>query len=163
MDAWLPEYLNDPHGTNLVLVRSSHIKQILEDARISEIISIKEISINQIIQSQIDTINMKRQFLGIRQYYLSFGRNLINKRIKPTMVVNPLQIFRQKLIVSMQTKSKIAFIKCNSEDTFNIKKFKEIFKKDIIYLNRLDKMIRVCRNPLGIIKKFGIKLEVKHE
>ena len=158
MDAWLQEYWNDPQGTNLVLVRSPHIKRMLEEAKISEIISIKEISINEIIKSQVDTINMKRNFLGIRQFYLSFGRKLVIKRITPKMIVNPFQIFRQKLIVSMQKKSKIAFIECNANDRFNNKKFKEIFKKDLSALNRLDKMIRVCRNPFGIIKKIWNKI-----
>jgi len=154
MDAWLPEYWSDPRGTNFILVRTPQLQQMLEEAEVSKKISIKKIPVNEIIRSQIDVINMKRSFLALRLFYFFIGRKLIiHKRILPNMMVNPLQVFRQKLIITMQKKSKTAFIECNSHDTFNIKKFKEFFKKDILSLNRLDKMIRMSRNPKGITKK----------
>jgi coenzyme F420-reducing hydrogenase beta subunit len=159
MDAWLPEYWSDPRGTNFIIVRTPRLQQILEEAKVSNKISIKKIPINEIIRSQIDVINMKRSFLAVRLFYFFIGRKpIINKRIFPKMMVNPLQVLRQKLIVNMQKKSKIVFIECNSNNTFNIKKFKDIFNKDLINFYRLDKMIRVSRNPKGIIKKIWNKI-----
>ena len=159
MDAWLPEYWSDPRGTNFIIVRTPRLQQMLEEADVSKKISIKKIPINEIIRSQIDVINMKRSFLAVRLFYFFIGRKLIiHKRILPKIMVNPLQVFRQKLIINMQKKSKIAFIECNSNDTFNIKKFKDIFKKDLTNLYRLDRMIRLSRNPKGIIKKILNKI-----
>jgi coenzyme F420-reducing hydrogenase beta subunit len=159
MDAWLPEYWDDPLGTNFILVRSQLIQQMIEDAEALEIISIKKIPIDEIIRGQIDVINMKRHFLGVRQFYLSFGRIPIKKRTFPLIIANPLQILRQKLIINMQKKSKTAFIECISFDSFDIKKFKNLFRKDVTSLKRLDKIIRIIKNPLILAKKIRNAIE----
>lgn len=66
MDAWLPEFIKNPLGTNLVIVRNPYIKQILLDLKADRIWNGKSISPKEIIKSQINLIKFKRDTIPER-------------------------------------------------------------------------------------------------
>ena len=78
MDAWLPEYISDPRGTSLCIVRSELAESIFQN---SNAISISPISIDKIIQSQRGVIQNKREMLSYR--LANLNNNAPNKRVKP--------------------------------------------------------------------------------
>lgn len=59
MDAWLPQYIDDPQGTNLVLVRSAQIDDLLkQEARAGRIV-LEPIAPEQVIASQQGALRQK--------------------------------------------------------------------------------------------------------
>ncbi len=63
MDAWLPEYRNDPEGTSLVLVRNVMLRSMLESAADC---TIHEATIEQVTASQRGHILRKRRRIKMR-------------------------------------------------------------------------------------------------
>ena len=52
MDAWLPKYSKDPKGTNLVIVRSPLINNILQDGLLVKELFLQKINKDKVINSQ---------------------------------------------------------------------------------------------------------------
>jgi len=65
MDAWLPEYSRDSRGTNLVLVRSPAVREVLERG---QGISLDPIPLDRVVQSQAGVVAVKREHLAYRLY-----------------------------------------------------------------------------------------------
>jgi coenzyme F420-reducing hydrogenase beta subunit len=66
MDAWLPEYANDPAGTSLVITRSEMADRIVQQGINKEALRLSPIPVNKVIESQLPLIRMKRQSLAER-------------------------------------------------------------------------------------------------
>lgn len=83
-DAWLPEYLGDWKGTNVVLCRTVAAKRIVEDGISSGSIVAHTISENDIIRSQAGTIRHRRDGLSVRlDDAIRANRAVPRKRIMP--------------------------------------------------------------------------------
>ncbi len=72
MDAWLPQYSRDPHGTNLVLVRDASLLELLHAGQTSHEIHLEPIAIDDLILSQHGALRAKRETLADR---LAFARH----------------------------------------------------------------------------------------
>ncbi len=66
MDAWLPEYWNDPRGTSLAIVRNEKLKTLIQSGQ-DEGLEIKPISVDKVIESQEGALRRKRSEI---KYYL---------------------------------------------------------------------------------------------
>ncbi len=85
MDAWLDNYINDPKGTNLILIRNVALNNMLNFEQKN--ICLEIIPIEKVIQSQQDVINYKRNLLAERLYLLKLlgkSKYIINKRVIPS-------------------------------------------------------------------------------
>ena len=60
MDAWLSEYVKDPEGTSLVVVRGNQLKKMLQEATQRGCLSCQLLPIKKIIQSQRGVLERKR-------------------------------------------------------------------------------------------------------
>jgi len=60
MDAWLPEFMEDWKGTNLVISRNSELSALLENLKNNNKIKIDPISEEKILKSQQNVIEFKR-------------------------------------------------------------------------------------------------------
>lgn len=88
MDAWLPEYSKDHRGTNLVLVRSPLVGDVV--AR-GQDVSLESIPIERVVQSQAGVMEIKRRHLAYRLYLnLKKGDGVLEKRVAPEKPMNPL-------------------------------------------------------------------------
>lgn len=67
MDAWLPEYKDEPRGTSLVLVRNPEIRRLLEAGRDDKSLVLDEIAIDKICASQRYHLRRKRHLIDLRQ------------------------------------------------------------------------------------------------
>jgi coenzyme F420 hydrogenase subunit beta len=64
MDAWLPEYAGDRQGTNIVLVRSRIVQDMIDQGIKDEEICLDAVHIGQAVQSQKGVIEIKRHYLA---------------------------------------------------------------------------------------------------
>jgi coenzyme F420-reducing hydrogenase beta subunit len=67
MDAWLPEYMNEPRGTSLVLVRNPQIRQLFDRGRTGKSLNLEEIGIEKMIASQAGHVRRKRYLIDMRR------------------------------------------------------------------------------------------------
>ncbi len=81
MDAWLPEYRNDPEGTSLVLFRNAKLRSMLESAVDCKI---HEATIEQVTTSQRSQILRKRQSIQARLRHPA-GKSSLKQRIDWTL------------------------------------------------------------------------------
>lgn len=61
MDAWLPEYNQDPKGHNLVLVRTNWIRDIFQNGQQSGEVFLEKIQAKRVIRSQKTVLEDKRE------------------------------------------------------------------------------------------------------
>ncbi|MBP2144572.1 coenzyme F420-reducing hydrogenase beta subunit [Methanofollis sp. W23] len=85
MDAWLPEYSKDSRGTSLVLVRSPAVREVLERG---QGICLDPIAVEQVVQSQVGVVAIKREQLAYR-LYLDHGAKMPKKRVAAERSKNP--------------------------------------------------------------------------
>lgn len=67
-DAWLPEYVNDSQGTNIVIVRNNDIKALIEDAIDNKKLALSNVTPEQVVKSQLGGLKHRRQGLSYRVY-----------------------------------------------------------------------------------------------
>lgn len=80
-DAWLPGYVDDPMGTNIVTLRKTELLNILE--KYSSELHLDEIGIEKIIQSQAGGFRHRREGLAYRLYLKdSHGQYRPKKRVE---------------------------------------------------------------------------------
>jgi coenzyme F420-reducing hydrogenase beta subunit len=105
MDAWLPEYSEDRKGTNIFIVRSQKIHELIESAIKENGIRVDPIPIEKVMQSQAGVINIKRHYLAY-QLYLGNQKGLKTpkKRIAPLKLSDPFT--RQKIRCTNQMQEK---------------------------------------------------------
>jgi coenzyme F420-reducing hydrogenase beta subunit len=153
MDAWLPKYSSDPRGTNIDIVRTVRVNELLRDGIESGDINVNNIVIDEVIQSQEGLIAQKRKFLGHRLYRAHMlGLELPMKRVKSAAIVNPLTRLDIELKEEMQRVSRNNFADRIGKDDFNIQAFRQSM---IPYLNKI-RLIRLISRGLSV-PQLGIR------
>lgn len=92
MDAWLPEYVQDPRGTSLCIVRSELAESIFQN---TDEISYSAISIDKVIQSQRGVIQNKRELLSYRLAKEKRNDQTIVKRVRPALFGGSFILIKQ--------------------------------------------------------------------
>ncbi|MGQ7247145.1 Coenzyme F420 hydrogenase/dehydrogenase, beta subunit C-terminal domain [Halomonas sp. V046] len=83
-DAWLPEYVSDSGGSNIVVVRSDFIKSIIEEARREKKLNFDVRSSQDVYDSQAGNYRHRREGLGVRiKQADEIGVWHPKKRVKP--------------------------------------------------------------------------------
>jgi coenzyme F420 hydrogenase subunit beta len=114
MDAWLPEYSKESRGTNIVLVRSRLMQDMIDNGINNGEVRLDPIPVEKVIQSHAGLINIKRRNLA---YQLHLGRKLGDaiprKRVAPTKLSSP---FLQEKISLENQMQKVSREKWNPKD-----------------------------------------------
>jgi len=76
-DAWLPELSNDKEGMSIIISRNNNGEKIMQDMAIKNVIKLKIIDHNKVIQSQKWMLDFKKKSLKARIFIVS----LIGKRV----------------------------------------------------------------------------------
>lgn len=153
MDAWLPEYSDDSRGTNLIIVRSLQILNIINKHIEQNRMKLDFIPIDKVIQSQISVIDIKRTQLSYRMFSASKkGQHVPKKRVSENNKISLLKKHEIILKDGMQKESKNLFLKCYYGSVFN---FDEFTKSMNIYTkkNVMHKLLKSYSYPLKIIKR----------
>lgn len=83
MDAWLPEYYKDWKGNTIVLSRNNRVDKLISNGIKLEECSIEPLSIDLVIDSQLNRIKDRKITLRGRLYYLEQLGVTLHRRIKP--------------------------------------------------------------------------------
>lgn len=68
-DAWIEPYVSDPMGDNLIIVRDTRLRTIIEDARRRGALMLDQISVDQARQTQSAGIRHRRDGIQVRVRY----------------------------------------------------------------------------------------------
>lgn len=104
-DAWLPEYLNDSNGTNVIVVRNPVIQKILEE-NMNDSIQLEEISPEKVYQTQAGGFRHRRDGLSYR-LFLKDKKNewRPKKRVEPSDELSLVrkQIYEKRTLLSEES------------------------------------------------------------
>ena len=141
MDAWLSPYTKDGRGTNLVLIRSPLIQNIINNGIDCHEIVLNHIPVQKIIRSQSGLIQSKREDLAYRIFLAQENMKITPiKRIKPERIKHYLPRLKIQLKLRIQNKSKLFFGSIQNQDPDIIMiqkkmKYDEIFLKILQHLD----------------------------
>lgn len=125
MDAWLPEYLHDSKGTNLFVVRSFLINEIIKEGIRDGELHVDTISINKVVQSQSGVLEIKRKQLPYRLYIeQKKGLRVPIKRLSPEDNIGFFEKKEIEIKIKMQKKSKELFVENYNGCQLNIERFR---------------------------------------
>jgi coenzyme F420 hydrogenase subunit beta len=117
-DAWLAKYINDPKGTNVVIVRNNYIYNLLK----SEELKLDLLSETDIIKSQSSSYSHRIEEIGYRLYEESLKSDwLPNKMIKPVKKLKNSNRERiQQLRMAIREKSHEYFLEALNKNNLSI-------------------------------------------
>ncbi len=142
MDAWLPEYISDSKGTNLLIVRSKLMQEITSYGVKSNNITVNEIPIDKVIRSQLGVIDVKRRQLAYRLYMAhKEGLKTPSKRIEASNNIEFLKKKDVEIKDNMQKFSKDSFVGNFDGEVINLQKFQKNMKP-LLYKARFWKLIK---------------------
>jgi coenzyme F420 hydrogenase subunit beta len=120
-DAWLPEYVHDPGGNSILVVRSTTILGILADARTSGLVALDEISADRVELSQAAGIRHRREGLAYRLFLKQkAGFWTPAKRVQPTNSL-PLEArLKYFLRVKLLARSHIAYRRARANNRLRL-------------------------------------------
>ena len=120
-DAWLPEYVSQYEGTNVIIVRNPTINELLEHAVNEERLVLEKLAPERVVESQSSGINHRRAGL---QYRLNI--NLKSGLLSPTKRVSPSENFSKKfkriqdLRVRLRDESNKQFLIAKEQNDLNV-------------------------------------------
>lgn len=109
-DAWLPQYLKDSQGTNVVIIRNIEIQGIINQAIQEGELKMDSITPDDVIESQKSGFEHRREGLAYR-LFLTDQKNewRPNKRFQPENIKSKKIQEKQKSRIMLAEKSHIAF------------------------------------------------------
>lgn len=125
MDAWLPEYVDDPRGTNLVITRNPIIDGLLRSGYNRGEISLQDISPEQVIRSQTGVIEYKRHELPFRLYRSKHAIGELKKRVDSHWKIGLSAMVRSIMLDIMQEKSRLASSRYANPEVFDAAAFRK--------------------------------------
>jgi len=109
-DAWLPEYIHDSQGTNVVIVRHPVLHDLVRQAMIRGDLKLDSMTPKDIVRSQDANYRHRRSGLAYRLYLAKKrGEWFPPKRVKPSTMLKPRVKKRQIMRILLAEKSHLAF------------------------------------------------------
>lgn len=121
-DAWLPQYVLDGEGTNILILRNQEIHQMIIDAKNEGRLMLDELHIKQAIASQDAGLRHRK---GALSYRLSVEEKkqiwVPSKRVKPSSIIGSnYERKRQDLRIKLRELSHISFQRALEERDLKI-------------------------------------------
>lgn len=157
-DAWLPEYVTDSKGNNVIIVRNEKIDEVIRQAIENKLIKLDKVDASKIFQSQEAHYRHTHDELSYRLYLKSSNSLWApKKRVVPSRKFSFLRKKIQIHRMNLSKKSHKYFYKAKELDDFDyfaskmsklVKKYNQIYK--IIYIKKL--------GLTGILKRIKNKI-----
>jgi coenzyme F420 hydrogenase subunit beta len=111
-DAWLPKYVSDSRGTNILVVRRRDLVALIEDAREAGKVTLDDLNPDEVAESQASGLAHRREGLACRLWLAdSEGRWRPKKRVAAIASDTKAPLFlRQKLRIALRERSHVAFL-----------------------------------------------------
>ncbi|GGY69791.1 Coenzyme F420 hydrogenase/dehydrogenase, beta subunit C-terminal domain [Marinobacter zhanjiangensis] len=119
-DAWLPDYVEDSQGTNIIVTRHPDIQEVIENARNEGRLVLDDITIAQAIQSQDAGLRHRKVAISYRLFREHRkGSWVPTKRVAPSKTLKPrYEQKRQRLRVDLRILSHNAFVTALKRNDF---------------------------------------------
>lgn len=109
-DAWLPGYVLDYEGANIIVTREARIDQILRDGMETGELAMDEVTVEQVVQSQSSGLRHRREGLAHRlARRQAKGVWTPHKRVEPKIVRNVLRRWIYDLRLKIAERSSPTF------------------------------------------------------
>lgn len=149
-DAWLPEYVNDYQGTNVMVVRNPELQKILGSAAKEKRISIKAIPVETAVKSQLAGLRHRREGLAYRLWLKQKkGLWFPRKRVRPNC--DHLSLMYRRIFGLRIKISKISHLEFQKAEK----------KSDITYLVKSIKPLLTQYKLLYLVQKIKQKARLK--
>ena len=156
-DAWLPQFVNDPNGTSIMVIRNSDIVEILKKYRTTNKLVLHKLTAEEVATSQEGGFRHRREALSYR-----IAKKEINNSWYPTKRIKANQFKisnKRKLIYSLREKiarqSHISSFNALMKNDLNIflKEIAPLTKKynKLVYGSRLERTIKKIKNTCILI------------
>lgn len=111
-DAWLPEYVQDSYGTNVVVTRNQNIRQLIVSARSEGRLEMDDLGIEKAVQSQDAGLRHRKVAIGYRIYLEQTAKAWVpTKRTGPVKTLSPrYEMKRQRLRTELRALSHQSFL-----------------------------------------------------
>lgn len=121
-DAWLPEYVQDSYGTNVVVTRNQDIRQLILNARTEGRLEMDDLGVEKAVQSQDAGLrHRKRGIVDRLNFEVEADRWVPSKRMATPGHVKPqLEKEKQRLRVQMRDLSHESFKQAKEREDINI-------------------------------------------
>jgi coenzyme F420 hydrogenase subunit beta len=149
MDAWLPEYIGNPLGTNLVVVRSELAQHVLALGVANHALHLEPIDIERVAASQFGVTRDKRVTLRMRTW-------LAERRSRPVPPVRPTPIpasLLSRCLIDAQEK-----VRCVSQEAMLRQRAASSEGLEVY-----DRELRFPLLKLRALRKLAVLLEVGRE
>ena len=137
MDAWLPEYIKEPHGTNLVITRNPEANRLFKEGAKRGELFLEDIEIEEVIRSQRSALVLKRDKLAYRLWLAEHeGRPYPKKRVK---AIRPAQVEQERIraLEEIRMASHHAMRHQRRKETRGLKRYNNLMKRPIRRFKRL--------------------------
>lgn len=149
MDAWLPDYSRDYRGTNLVVVRSPLIEDLIRRGVQDGGILAEPVPVEDVIRSQAEVVDVKRRHLAHRLYLdLEMGREVLRKRVRPAREKSPL--LRREIALKDRMRGSSRAFWAESEDQ-DAGRLREAMGPDLKRLSRGRTTAWIMALPIRIV------------
>jgi coenzyme F420 hydrogenase subunit beta len=160
-DAWLPQYVKDSKGTNVVVVRHPVIHEMIERAMSAGKLKLDLISADEVSQSQRSGFQHRREGLAYRLHLTDLqGQWRPKKRVQPKANhLNSILQERQNLRVALAAESHIAFKNAIDAGEFSVfqqrldllvQRYQYLYRKEALLWRRVARRIkRLLLNFIG--------------
>lgn len=154
MDAWLPEYVSEWRGTNLLLVRDRMILELVTDGVDNGEIIASSVPVSKIVQSQSGLIVFKRDDLRTRLWIAKRRGDIVpTKRVTAKRGLNGIVIMKARLLQDVQEKSKKLFNEGRDAVEVDIARFQRDMERSQTQLRRLKALSDISTLPLAAIRR----------
>ncbi|WP_100641488.1 Coenzyme F420 hydrogenase/dehydrogenase, beta subunit C-terminal domain [Marinobacter salexigens] len=112
-DAWLPEYVQDSYGTNVVVTRNQNIRQLIVNARTEGRLEMDDLGVAKAVQSQDAGLRHRKIAIGYRIHREQMTKAWVpTKRTGPINTLSPrYEMKRQRLRTKLRLLSHESFLK----------------------------------------------------
>lgn len=158
-DAWLPQYVKDSQGTNIIIIRNKVIAQLFQEASSKNNIHLEILSPEETVFSQRSGFEHRREGLAYR-LLMTDQKNewRPKKRVQPLSgKVDGPMMKKHALRVEIAEKSHTAFQKALKMNSFNIFKeelapiltqYVKLYKKPLLY-RAAAKLLRISKKLIS--------------
>lgn len=145
MDAWLPEYAQDPNGHSIMLVRSPSVEELASEGLSRGSCKLDRIAMQEVISSQPGAIKAKRDMLAGRLYGASINDVKVpRKRTSPSRDAWDTHRRRIVSLAACQMESKRLWSKDGANSRFlHLRLFRSNYQLVVsLWWSRLHRLIR---------------------
>lgn len=134
-DAWLPKYLSDSMGTNVIVVRNQYLDELLKKALKEDILSIEKLSKEDLVKSQAGGFRHRREGLKHRLFLKDE-----NNEWRPRKRYKAEKLLNKKRALIYENRIKMQEVSFNSKNYDNLRAIKKELRPYISVNSKLNKV-----------------------